>query len=38
MLNHHLSEKLKLIGNDEFNRLINILTKIMSHSVLVFII
>jgi hypothetical protein len=26
MLNHHLSQKLKLIGNDEFNHSINILT------------
>jgi hypothetical protein len=29
MLNHHLSQKFKLIGKDEFNHLINILTIII---------
>jgi hypothetical protein len=27
MLNHHLSQKFELIGNGEFNYLINILTQ-----------
>jgi hypothetical protein len=28
ILNHHLSQKLKLIGEDKFNHLIYILTKV----------
>jgi hypothetical protein len=30
MLNHHLSQKLKLIGRDKFNHLINTLTLCIS--------
>jgi hypothetical protein len=33
MLNHHLSQKLKLIGKSKFNHLINILTRKVSGTI-----
>jgi hypothetical protein len=36
MLNHHLSQKLKLIGRGKFNHLINTLTFVMKCNMIVF--